>query len=446
MKSLKERGDFLGFYKNLPKENPNMRMHVGNVGNRVVIQLLDPKLIKEFFASQHHYQKIPFSDAFQSLVGTGILRAEGNVWKQHRKILSNMFHFEFIKQNIPLMVNTTREFLSELEQGSLENVMIMDEIQKITGEIVGRIFFGENLNKYKLNGQLLTLYLADLLVDIFRLQRTPLLIFLRFSGLPNSLSPKLRSLLRRVDEFREICVKIVKDRKAANIKANDMLDLLLKTQSNPNKEESFSDEDIVNEFITFFAAGMDTTGHIITMMLYLLDRNPQYKTNFENEIQSIYNRNEPVDQDSVSQMEFTHAFLKEALRFYSPAPGTFPRVANVDHNLLDVKIKKGMSVRPNPMFNCFNPKYFESPEEFKPNRWLNKSALVDSFAYIPFSAGARNCIGQHLSVMETKIIMSEFLKKFDFEVTPGYKLKMTVGFLYEPADKLTLNLKPRINH
>ena len=179
------------------------------------------------------------------------------------------------------------------------------------------------------------------------------------------------------------------------------------------------------------------------MMLYLLNENPQYKTNFENEIQNIYNRNEPVDQDSLNKMEFTHAFLKETLRFYTPAPGTFPRIALENHDLLDVKIKKGMSVRPNPIYNHFNPKYFENPDEFKPMRWLDKSKVMDPFVYIPFSAGSRNCIGQHLSVMETKIIMSEFLKKFDFEVKPGYKLRMDVSFLYEPAEKITVNLQPK---
>jgi len=219
-----------------------------------------------------------------------------------------------------------------------------------------------------------------------------------------------------------------------------MLGLLLNTQNNSNQEESFSDEDIVNEFITFFTAGMDTTGHVVTMMLYLLDQHPQYKDNFITEINTIYKRNDLVDQDSLNQMEFTHCFLKETLRFYTPAPGVFTRLANEDHDLLDVKIKKDMAVRPNPIYNYFNPKYFENPEEFQPSRWFDKSKVMDPFVYIPFSAGSRNCIGQHLSIIETKIIMSEFLKRFEFEVTPGYKLRMNMGFLYEPADKITMNL------
>ena len=440
-KQFKETGDFFGFYKQLPKHDQNVRLHVGNIGPKVVLQLLDTKLIKEFYSHQSKYVKIPLSKAFQALVGTGLLRAEGNLWKQHRKTISSLFHYEFLKQNTPLIVKTTREFLDQLKKEPLENIKIMDEIQKITGEIVGRIFFGENLNNYNMDGQLLTLYLADLLVEIFQNQRTLPMVFTRFVGGSPNWNPHFREIQGKVQEFRKVCFKIINDRKASGIKSNDMLGLLLESQNNPHSEDAFSDEDIANEFITFFAAGMDTTGHAIAMMLYLLYNNPQYYKNFESEINTIYNQEDPVTHDSLNKMDFTHAFLKETLRFYTPAPGIFSRTALEDHQLLDVKIKKGMTVRPNPMYNHFNPKYFPEPEKFSPERWLDKSQSLDPYAYIPFSAGARNCIGQHLSIIETKIIMSEFLKRFEFEVPKDYDLKMSMGFLYEPAQKLRMNLK-----
>ena len=442
-KSFRETGDFFGYYKNLPKEDQNVRAHVVNIGDRVVIQLLDSKLIKEFYSNQHNYVKIPFSNAFQVLVGTGLIRAEGKLWKQHRKTLSNLFHYEFLKQNIPLMVKTTRELLDQLKEAPLDDVKVMDELQKITGEIVGRIFFGENLNKYTMEGEPLTLYLADLLVAIFKHQRKPIMIFSRFVGGSPYFSSTFRKLMQKVLKFRKVCFDIIKDRRASNIKAHDMLGLLLDTQTSLSKEEAYSDEDIINEFITFFAAGMDTTGHLIAMTLYLLDNHRQYLDRIKKEIQDAYHKEEDISQESLNQMDFTHAVLKETMRFYTPAPGTFSRTAMADHKLLDLEIKKGMSVRPNPLYNYFNPKYFEHPEKFLPERWLDKSSVLDSFVYIPFSAGPRNCIGQHLSIMESKIILAEFLDRFEFEVPKDYKLRMTMGFLYEPTDKLVMKLTPK---
>jgi len=82
-------------------------------------------------------------------------------------------------------------------------------------------------------------------------------------------------------------------------------------------------------------------------------------------------------------------------------------------------------------------RHFSKPEEFNPARWRDTSGKLDTYAYTPFSAGPRNCIGQHLP------IIAEFLKKFDFKLKEGYKLKMLIRFLYELSDELALELPPK---
>jgi len=117
---------------------------------------MDPQLIREFYQRQDCYQKVRLSPQLYEIGKTGLFMAEGQVWKQHRKLISNVFHFDFIKDKIPLMVNTSRELfdkiIEENKANGLKNIDLMTEIQKITGEILGRMFFGENLNQYKING------------------------------------------------------------------------------------------------------------------------------------------------------------------------------------------------------------------------------------------------------------------------------------------------------
>lgn len=434
--------DTMAYYRQLAQKDPNIRAEAVNFGTRVSVFLYDPKLIKEFYAKQSSYRKVKFSKGMNTLLGTGLVLAEGDLWKNHRKIISSIFHFEFLKENIPVVVDTTREFLGQLQQGSLKGISIMDEVQKITGEIVGRIFFGENLNKYTLKGQPLTLYLADLMTQTSKVHRNPFTLILLFTSIDLEWVPSYKLFMDDVREFRSFCSKIVQDRKASKTKGHDLLGLLLETQNAANETDRFSDEDIFNEFITFFVAGMDTTGHLITMALYLLYNNPVYIQKLQKEIKEIYDRNNTITMDDLNQMEMMHAVLKEALRFYTPAPTVFPRLAETDHDLGGIKIKKGSSVRPTPIFNYSNPKYFEEPEKFYPERWLEKKEQnLDSYVFIPFSAGARNCIGQHLSIIEAKIIIAEFLKRFDFKIDPeDYKLIMGFGFLYEPKHKIMVNL------
>jgi len=441
----KQYKDGMAHYRQLAQSNPDTPAEAGNFGSRIAVILYDPKLIKEFYAKQSNYAKIKPSQAMKAIMGeTGLLLAEGNTWKNHRKVISSRFHFEFLKENIPLIVSTTREFLGEVSKTSLNKVNILDEAQKITGEVVGRIFFGENLNKFKIRGQIMTLYLAELMARSSTSLRRDFLIFLAFvTGVNLEYVPSYREFLKEVKEFRQFCFNIIKERRDSGVQGTDLLWVLLEQQKTAKPEERFTDEDIINEFITFFIAGMDTTGHLVAMSLYLLNRDPNSLEKLQDEIDRIYNQTDPVTIEALNQMDFMQGVLKEALRLYSPAPIIFPRLAQVDHTIGDLKIKKGSSVRPTSLFNCSNPKYFEEPEKFKPERWLNKKEQdLDSYVYIPFSAGARNCIGQHLALMEAKIIVSEFIKMFKFEMSSkDYELVMGFNFLYGPKNKIEMDLQ-----
>ena len=87
-----------------------------------------------------------------------------------------------------------------------------------------------------------------------------------------------------------------------------------------------------------------------------------------------------------------------------------------------------------------DPEYFPDPFEFKPERWFQENVIKDPFTYTPFSSGVRNCIGQHLALIETRIILCELIKDYDLELEEGYKMRMVNRFMYEPFDPIKLKL------
>mmetsp|Transcript_6689 Transcript_6689/g.6011 ORF Transcript_6689/g.6011 Transcript_6689/m.6011 type:complete len:96 (+) Transcript_6689:1107-1394(+) len=95
----------------------------------------------------------------------------------------------------------------------------------------------------------------------------------------------------------------------------------------------------------------------------------------------------------MQQMDNLHAFVKEALRVSSPAACIFPRRALEDFHLEDVLVKKGTLITIDLLGRNFSDKNFKNPNDFNPERWLEKSTGKDPFAFIPFSSGVRNCIG-----------------------------------------------------
>jgi len=440
-------GDFFYQPKQEIKRNPNIAYEAQNLGPGIILFLNDPKLLREFFTKQDHYIKFePTVSLFKVLLGNGLLTSDGELWKHHRRLISSLFHYEFLKSNIPMIVETTREFLDELEKQTLERVIIMDEFQKITGEVVGRIFFGKSLSQYSLDGKPLTLFLADIISETGVKTQDPLRmiignkIYMKF--------PHMKKLQNKIQKFRKLCFKIISERKEqmkeSKERLGDKKDLLGLLLENQNQESAYAlnDEEIIDEFVSFFLAGMDTTGHLLTMISYNLALHPQYLETLREEVSRLY-EGKNVDEITINDlngMEFMGLVIKETLRYNSPVPSTLPREAIDNHMLGDLKILKGTAVSPAWVQNSVNSKHFENPEKYNPYRWVNEAKNIDPFIFTPFSAGPHNCIGQHLAQIETRIILSEFLSRFDYKISEGYIHKMTFRFLYEPVDPLPFNL------
>ena len=442
-KSFKEYGDCFGASKQGSKKTPNEKFFVTNFQTEILFNLRDPQYVKEFLQNQKYYVKTKSIDFLKELVGTGLVTIEGDKWKTHRKIISNSFHYEFLKGNLGMIQATVRELLDKIPADAYNNYSVINRIEETTGEIVGRIFFGEHLNSYSYEGKPLTRALADIITELALSGRTILAFLLGPNIMRMSRFSKFSKVLPKIKKFRSIIYGLIQDRKNQTEQSNDLLASLLATQKLEDPEQHYSDDDIINEFITFIVAGMDTTGHLISMVLYNLTQYPHYLQDLQKERDSTYNTQEIVTVETLQKMDFLHGLIKETLRFHSPAPSSFIRKATVPHKIGDLDIRKGQYVRPDYFYMFHNEKYFERPGEFDPSRWKKIDKNLDHYVFIPFSAGPRNCIGQHLALMETKIIVSEFLERFEFKLKDGYKLRMTLRFVYEPEEELVFELKKK---
>jgi len=441
--AFKEHGDAKHHIKIKAQTQPE-RIKVSNLGPEVMITPYDTALIKEFYLNSDNYIKDPiFLELYSKLLGKGLLTSEGNKWKAQRKILSNAFHFGFLKAILPTVQQTARETLAELQTISLNDVNVMDVFQKITGEVVGKIFFGEQLNHYKIEDKPLTLVLAEIMTQIGSLNLSAERPLLGTWFIQQGILPKHKRIMNRIYNFKDVCRSIITERKKIRSEtkvdqaSKDMLDLLLEYNGEEGKIE---EEEIIDQFVTFFMAGMDTTGHLVTMAVYFLEKYPEFKAKMLEEVKTHYKPQEKVDVDDLNKLEFTTAFLKETLRMVSPVPGILPRKAIKDHMLGEFHIRKGDCVGIDYFYNCFNEQYFKETQKFNPGRWLEKEKNFDAYAFIPFSAGPRNCIGQHLALNESRIILAELLHMYEFSLKKDYEMKLVFSFLYEPEKAILADL------
>eukprot|EP01017_Pseudomicrothorax_dubius_P027364 TRINITY_DN3140_c0_g2_i1.p1 TRINITY_DN3140_c0_g2~~TRINITY_DN3140_c0_g2_i1.p1 ORF type:complete len:203 (-),score=35.64 TRINITY_DN3140_c0_g2_i1:70-678(-) len=201
------------------------------------------------------------------------------------------------------------------------------------------------------------------------------------------------------------------------------------------------------------SAGTDTTAHLVQMCVYYLLKYPEFQERIRKEACTVVPEVEKdgfanISLDDISQMKFLHAFIKETLRLSPPVGFLFSLLACKDHNLGDIMIKKGTQVNIPLAVIGQNSRFFNNPQEFRPERWLNEEEVkqVDPFIDLAFSSGSRNCIGQHLARIEAKLILVKLLCGFNMKFSnPDYRLRLGLKFLYGPMDPLLVDFEPRSN-
>lgn len=170
-------------------------------------------------------------------------------------------------------------------------------------------------------------------------------------------------------------------------------------------DESYYDE-VIQHLIIFLIAGQDTTGSLIEMCLYYLAELPQYQTSILDSLSK---------EPNVHTNKTLNNFIQEVLRLNGPLPSTLMRVVVEPFSIDGFEFKKGDILRQWFGANMTNVKYFDNPLKFDPDRWNKPLEYPHSF--MPFSSGPRNCIGQHMSLMEVRVAVVSILRKYRLERT-----------------------------
>jgi cytochrome P450 family 4 subfamily V len=452
-KNAEKHGDYFYWYDEAIKKNPNLKMAVRNEFHMIMVFLLSPDTIRDFAMNEDKYRKSKLMDLYLTIGGEGVFFLYGNKWKKHRKITTQVMHFEFYQDMILIILDTAKsKFDSLIKNDKLKDVSMRPFFESITAELVGKIFFGDSISEAgMINGTTVMLELASLILELGYETYKAWNVLLGSWFIKAGILPRHKRLMNRIQNFTEFCQKLVEKRRQEYnnaikhsielSKKKDLLQLLFEAQEK-DPENTMTNSEIVGEFTNFFVAGMDTTGELLTMATYHLANHPEYLSDARKEAEELLLNVSTLTTQQVLQETFLSYILKETLRFTPPAAGIAPRVAHQDHKLGSMIIKKGSLIGIGIKTIGMNPKYYDNPERFQPLRWSEKREF-EGYSFLPFSTGPRNCIGQHLAQIEAKLILSLFLKTFDCQIAKDYIHKMTVAFLYGPMHPLRMNLAVR---
>jgi cytochrome P450 len=197
-----------------------------------------------------------------------------------------------------------------------------------------------------------------------------------------------------------------------------------------------TDQQLRDEVMTLFLAGHETTALALSWTWYLLSQYPDVEAKLMAELESVLSGRTPRVED-LPQMIYAEAIVKESLRLYPPA-WAFGRQVIQDCEIAGYPVAKGRQLYFFPWVMHRDPRYFDQPEEFRPERWADERIKqLPKYAYFPFSGGPRVCIGNAFAMMEAVLVLAT--------VAQRYRLKLAQGQIVEPWPVFTLRPKYGIN-
>nr|UWY61444.1 cytochrome P450 25886 [Bufo gargarizans] len=247
-----------------------------------------------------------------------------------------------------------------------------------------------------------------------------------------------RTIFGNIKEFQKfIRATFTKQKKELDVNdQRNLIDAFLTKQQEgkPESTEYFHNENLTILVGNLFAAGMETTSTTLRWGLLLMIKYPEIQQKVHNEIERVIGSAEP-QMEHRKQMPYTDAVVHEIQRFGDIVPNNLPHATSEDVTFRGYFIPKGTAVIPLLHSVLREKTYFEKPNEFYPEHFLDsKGNFTKNEAFIPFSIGKRSCAGETLAKMELFLFFTTLLQKFTFHAPPGAKLDLepALGFTSGP--------------
>jgi enediyne biosynthesis protein E7 len=375
--------------------------------------LSDPEAIKRVLVSNHRSYTIGVGlDRVKVLVGNGIIVSEGEVWRRQHRMMQPMFQRAQVERFGSTIDAVTNRRLYEWsgKAGSGEPLNITKETSEGALEVVLRATFGADFDQMRESDG--SNPFAMLSEDTSR----DLRFAYRFRQLGKHIE---RAIVRR-------------ESSPAGEGSLDWLAMMMAARDRDGKP--MSHRELIDEVMSLIVAGHETTAAVLNSVWYLLSQHPAVEARLHAEVDSI--ELSDLRLESVEALHYTHQVIAEALRLYPPVWVLSRRCIHADH-LLGHQAPAGADVLMSPYVVHRHPQHWTDPEAFRPERF-EPDAIADKhrYAYIPFSAGPRHCIGETFAIYEMAIHL--------YRAARGFRLRSSRSGALEMEAKINLRVREEL--
>ena len=442
--------DLLQTFSRLPGDSGLLHL---KVAGPPVLFIRDPEHARQVLVTnQDNYIKGNDYKVLAVLLGRGLLtNFDLELWQRQRKLVQPVFAKRHLAPMATHMTDATAAWLDRRgweDSATGGSVDVNGAMMGLTLDVVCRALFGtiaDPATTKTVGRSMDTLLTAA--------QKN-----LAFSGVFDVLSQykrvKYDSLLRlrRVHWNRaqrakgaldEIVYGMIDNSQAGGVDdAENLLALLLAARDD---DGTAMDRELVrDEVMTFLGAGHETTANALTWLWFCLSKNPEARRRMEAEVDEVLQGRVPTFEDS-DRLPWTSACLQEAMRLYPPVPA-FTRVARGSDTIDGVPSPRGTDIVIATSLMHRNPRLWENPEGFDPERFMPGAASAAGrprLAFMPFGAGRRICVGQGFALMEGVLLASMITQRLRLDLVPGARIRNDVAITLRPRDGMPMTVSER---
>ncbi len=338
-------------------------------------------------------------------LGKGLLTTHGEAWRTQRRLIQKGFGPKQLDALSSIMqdslAESLRDFDGEIQRGPVD---IYPHLMKMTFAMVARSLFGARLK--------------DEDIDLVSKTICTVQEFIVRQTLQPYLNPWFAASgeLRRHETMRSradnVLLEYIRKRRT-EAPGQDLLQTLMDARYSDG--EGMSDELVLSESMQLLVAGHETSSNALSWMLYLLSSRPDCLEKVRQEFDAVLG-DSPMSHADVPKCEFATQVIQEALRLYPPF-WMVDRMALADDQAGDVAIPRGSTVIVFVYGAHHASRHWQNPESFDPARFTKANAKLQTpFSYVPFGGGPRVCIGNHYAMLQILMILSDLLRRYDFQL------------------------------
>ena len=408
-------------------------------------------------------------DLLDPWLGKGLLTIEdGPRWHRNRHLLTPAFHYNILKGYVSIYNDCLQHLFKKWDTSAKisEPVLVYEAISTLSLDIILQCSFSFKSNcqhEGKKPDYIKRVYqLSDCVAERFfnPFYQFDWIFFLTPAG------QRMRRASKLVHAHAEMVIKerkaalgltldksherISSDKESQNLleritksRQLDFLDILLTAVGDDGV--GLTDTEIRNEVDTFMFEGHDTTTSGMSWTLYCLAKHPEHQEKVREEVRRVLNGREFLEYEDLKDLKYTQWCIKEAMRIYPPVFLIF-RETSREIDVEGRKIPKGVWLAIPTYHLHHNPTVWPEPDKFDPLRFHPSNAEGrDPYAYLAFSAGSRNCIGQNFAINEEKVVVASIVNRYRLSVVEDHVVEMLPLIVLRAKNDIKLNLEPLLD-